>query len=209
MIPRIALIDYGMGNLHSVNKALQKCGAHVKRISHADEFSTHDAVVLPGVGHFGDGMTQLEQRGFIPLLTEWVQNDKPFLGICLGMQMMLEESEEAPGVDGLGFCPGRVIRFTPATNDIKVPHMGWNTLNIRRSCPLFLTTPDNSFVYFVHSFYASPDDDNWCAATSTYDITFCAALNSGNVFGTQFHPEKSQSVGLHLLSNFINITASL
>ncbi len=208
MTPHIALIDYGMGNMHSVEKALQKCGAHVSRVSHADSLPDANAIVLPGVGHFGDGMAQLERRGFIPILKEWAKNDNPFLGICLGMQMMLEKSEEAPGTPGLGFCPGKVIRFAPATNDIKVPHMGWNSLNIKNDCPLFSSIPPHSFVYFVHSYYVQTDDNHWCAATTSYDLTFCATLHSGSLFGTQFHPEKSQSVGLKILSNFVSLSTS-
>lgn len=208
MMPRIALIDYGMGNLHSVEKALQSCGADVNRVTTADQIMPCDAIVLPGVGHFADGMRELSRRGLAAALTQTYENGLPMLGICLGMQMLLEQSDEAPGTPGLGFVPGRVRRFTPESNNYKVPHMGWNTLHFPRACPLFTDMDAPTFVYFVHSYYVELATQEWCAATTTYDITFAAALHHTTLFGTQFHPEKSQSNGLTILRNFVTFVAT-
>jgi glutamine amidotransferase len=198
----ISLIDYGMGNLFSVRKALECVGAQVELISDPQSVRNADAVVLPGVGNFGDGMKHLSEQKLKPAIIDFIRQGKPFLGICLGMQALMEESEEAPGVDGLGIFKGKVVRFTDC--NLKIPHMGWNQISKREN--FFLNgIPDASFFYFVHSFYVVPDDKNIIAAYSDYGIEFAAAIAKNNIFATQFHPEKSQDIGLSILKNFISI----
>ena len=205
-IPKIALLNYGMGNLHSVSKALEHVGAEVDLINNANELKNHDAIVLPGVGNFGDGINQLHKRGFFSLVKEWISLDKPFLGICLGMQMLLEESEEAPGIEGLGVCKGKIIKFRPNDKALKVPQIGWNTIKVRENCPLFKDVENESYFYFVHSFYASPDEKKVVGGETNYGVNYCSFIWKGkNVFATQFHPEKSQKIGLKVLKNFVNI----
>jgi len=204
-IPRIALLDYGMGNLHSVSKALEHVGAEVDLINNADELNNPDAIVLPGVGNFSDGIEQLHKRGFFSLVKEWVAADKAFLGICLGMQMLLDESEEAPGIPGLGICKGKVIKFRPVDNTLKVPQMGWNNVIVRENCPFFKGVENHSYFYFVHSFYASPEEQDVIGGETEYGIKYCSFIWKGNIYATQFHPEKSQKIGLKLLENFVKI----
>ena len=205
-IPKIALLNYGMGNLHSVSKALEHAGAKVDLISTADEFKNQNAIVLPGVGNFGDGINQLHKRGFFSLVKEWISLDKPFLGICLGMQMLLEESEEAPGIKGLGVSKGKIIKFRHNDKALKVPQIGWNTINVRKNCPLFKNVENESYFYFVHSFYAEPDEKKVIGGETDYGLNYCSFIwKEKNVFATQFHPEKSQKIGLKLLKNFVNI----
>jgi len=203
---KIALLDYGMGNLHSVSKALETVGADVEWIASADQLGNHDAIVLPGVGNFGDGIAQLHERGFFSLVKNWIAEDKPFLGICLGMQMLLEESEEAPGVSGLGICKGKVKKFRPKISELKVPQMGWNTVTLRENCPLFNGMEPEQYFYFVHSFYADTEDQNVVGGETDYVGKYCSFIwKKNNVFATQFHPEKSQKIGLKLLENFVNL----
>jgi glutamine amidotransferase len=193
-----------MGNLRSVEKALTRVGADVRIVSDRRTVLTADALVLPGVGAFGDCMKNLEKVGLIAAIREFVETKRPFLGICLGFQALFESSEEAPGVDGLALFPGTVPRFT--ANGLKVPHMGWNRLQIqRRDCPLLKDVTDGSYVYFVHSYYCAPSDKSLACGTTEYGVEFCSMLWSGNVFATQFHPEKSQAVGLRMLENFVNL----
>lgn len=200
----IALIDYGMGNLLSVSKALEHVGADVRVVERPGDAQKASGLLLPGVGNFGDGMEHLNGRGFPSFILDWVKEDKPFLGICLGMQMLLEESEEAPGLKGLGVFKGRVLRFPKSSE--KVPHMGWNSIKAESAGKPFLKdVPDGSFFYFVHSFYASPDDKSVVAASCDYILNFAAALGRGNAFATQFHPEKSQDKGLAILRNFVGL----
>lgn len=200
----IALIDYGSGNLRSVEKALAKVGGEVRIVSHPDEVGAASAVVLPGVGAFGDCVQNLARLGLLVPIRDFIATGRPFLGICVGLQMLLEASEESPGVAGLGVFRGRVRRFEGA--GLKVPHMGWNRLRFRQpDCPLLRGVADGSYVYFVHSYYAQPLDEAVVAATSEYGVEFAAMLWQRNIFATQFHPEKSQAVGLVMLKNFVGL----
>jgi imidazole glycerol-phosphate synthase subunit HisH len=200
----IALVDYGMGNLRSVEKALARVGADVHIVSDRKSLLAADAVVFPGVGAFGDCMANLEKIGLVEAIREFVASKRPFLGICLGFQALFESSEEAPDVKGFALFPGTVPRF--AVNGLKVPHMGWNELRIQRGdCPLLKDVADNSYVYFVHSYYCKPKDVSVVCGTTSYGIDFCSMLWVDNVFATQFHPEKSQAVGLKMLGNFVRL----
>ncbi len=198
----IALIDYGMGNLLSVSKALEHVGGEIRIVDRPEGVDGASALVLPGVGNFGDGMESLSSRGFVKPVVDWAASGKPFLGICLGMQMLLDESEEAPGVKGLGVFKGKVLRF-PENSGEKVPHMGWNSVKREGPANKFLKdVPDGSYFYFVHSYYAAPVEKEVVAASCSYILDFAAILGKGNVFATQFHPEKSQEKGLAILRNF-------
>ncbi|MGD0650769.1 MAG: imidazole glycerol phosphate synthase subunit HisH [Verrucomicrobiia bacterium] len=235
----IALVDYGMGNLRSVEKALTRVGADVRIVSDRGSVLTADALVLPGVGAFGDCLKNLEKLDLAQATREFIASKRPFLGICLGMQGLFESSEETPGVNGLGVFEGTVPRFDfssgslracdetvnaqqagmPASTaaqarmlaprgsgGLKVPHMGWNQLRIRKAdCPLLAGIADGSYVYFVHSYYCAPTNKSLMCATTAYGIEFCSMLWSGSVFATQFHPEKSQAVGLKMLENFVKL----
>jgi len=200
----IGIIDYGMGNIHSVQKALEVSGAKTIVTSTPSEIEGCDKVVLPGVGAFDDAMQELKKMNFISLILKYVESKRPFLGICLGMQLLFESSEEAPGTQGLGILRGAVRRFQQKGN-LKVPHMGWNQLRISKGgCPLLNGISDNSFVYFCHSYYPQNRDSEVTAAVTDYGASFTSAVWKENVFGVQFHPEKSQSVGLQMLRNFVN-----
>lgn len=204
-MPFFALIDYKMGNLSSVNKALEKAGAAVRIVTTPAEAQDACALILPGVGSFGDAMANLNAAGWSDFIRSWIAADRPFLGICLGMQMLLEESEESPGVPGLGIFPGSVQRF-PDTPGMKVPHMGWNTVRGTGNSPFFSSTDEEHF-YFVHSFYIDPADRSLAAAETDYILPFPCAIARGRLLATQFHPEKSQNAGLELLKKFVsNIT---
>ncbi len=203
--PRIALADYGMGNLHSVGKALERVGAGVDVIRQAVGMGCYVGLVVPGVGNFGDGVRQLRERGLLELAREWIATGRLFLGICVGMQLLMEESEEAPGVKGLGVYKGRVKRFAPADSSLKVPQMGWNQVAQRPGCPLFTGIPDNSYFYFVHSYYVAPEDVSVVGGETEFGIRYCSFIWRDNVFASQFHPEKSQVVGLRMLENFVNL----
>ncbi len=203
----IALIDYGMGNLRSVEKALTRAGAEVQIVSGPDPLAHAAALVLPGVGAFGDCMANLNRLGFIDPIRNFIASGRPFLGICLGMQELFDSSEESPGVHGLGLFAGTVPRFHLDAKRWKVPHMGWNELRIQRAdCPLLSQVPDRSYVYFVHSYFCAPRDKALTCATTEYGAPFCSMLWSHNVFATQFHPEKSQGIGLQILRNFVTLT---
>lgn len=199
----IALIDYGMGNLMSVSKALEYVGGKIRIVDTPSEAEGASGVVLPGVGNFGDGIEHLNRSGFVPFIRETVRRNVPFLGICLGMQMLLDSSEEAPGVPGLSVFRGRVLRF-PELGE-KIPQIGWNSIRFDQGNPFLKGLKQDSFFYFVHSYYALPDDPSVTAARCTYMIDFAAALSKGNVFAAQFHPEKSQDCGLAILRNFVTI----
>jgi len=197
----IAIIDYNMGNLLSVSKALEAVGGEIRLVDKADELEKFDSIVLPGVGHFGDGMEHLRSRGFEEPLRKAVKAGKNILGICLGMQMMLESSEEAPGVSGLGLFKGKVLRFPQVGK--KVPHMGWNNVKIQNNHPVMQGVPDDSYFYFVHSYYVAADDPACTIGSCEYITEFTAIIGRNNVCGTQFHPEKSQKFGLTILENFV------
>lgn len=198
----IAVVDYGMGNLRSVAKALERAGAQVKVTSDAAEITGAQGVVLPGVGAFGACMDNLRARGLLAPVRSVIERGVPFFGICLGMQLLFEESEEFGPIAGLGILPGRVVRF-PDRPDLPVPHMGWNTLRLRSPAPHLRGIEDGTFMYFVHSYFVVPKDPSIVAATTEYGLEFAAAVWAGNVFATQFHPEKSQRAGLQLLRNFL------
>lgn len=198
MSEKIVIIDYGMGNLHSVNKALKYVGAEVEVTSEAAKIAKADKVILPGVGAFGDCMLNLEKYGLVPVIKETLASDKPFLGICLGLQLLFEGSEEAPGIQGLGFFKGQVEKIK---TDLKVPHMGWNSLVLKNPSPLLAKSADG-YVYFVHSFHAVPEDKAIITAVCNYGIEVTAAVGRANVQAVQFHPEKSSKVGLGILQAF-------
>jgi len=198
--PTLALVDYGSGNLRSVAKALEACGASVRLATSDADLSHADAVVVPGVGSFGDCARNLSESGLRQPILEWLQNDKPYLGICLGYQLLFQSSEESPGAEGLGFFEGRVIRFPESP--LKIPHMGWNTLE-RTSGPLYASAAPSAAYYFVHSYYPAPEDASLVSAWCDYGGVFAASISRGRVHATQFHPEKSQKAGLELLSGFL------
>ena len=200
----IAIVDYGIGNLGSVTKGFRQAGAEVELCGDPAALRRADALVLPGDGAFGAAMDEIEARGLVPLLREAVAEGKPLFGICIGMQLLFEESEEHGRHRGLGILPGRVRRFDDA---LTVPHMGWNTLRARRAHPLLEGVPDGAHVYFVHSYYCDAPDEV-VIATSDYGHDFAAIVGRDNVLGLQFHPEKSQAVGLRLVANFVAGVAS-
>lgn len=199
----IALIDYGAGNLRSVFKALESVGGDVKIVETADEIAIADAVVLPGVGNFGDGMAKIRERKLEQPILNAISSGKPFLGICLGMQLLLEESEEAPGVKGFGVFKGKVIHFPEGGE--KVPHMGWNDIAVKKQHPCFDGINNEDYFYFVHSYYVDPEDSDATLAVCNYIKPFTAVIGKDNVFATQFHPEKSQDKGLKILKNFVTL----
>ena len=197
---KIAIIDYGMGNLHSAAKALEKIGAQVVVTRDPDEVRRADKVVLPGVGAFGDCMKNLNERQLAPVIHEVIATGKPFLGICVCLQLLFEGSEEDPGVDGLGIFKGLVRKIVAP--GLKIPHMGWNNLEYRTASPLFQGLPPAAYVYFVHSYYAAPTDESCITAVTDYGGPVTAAVGRGLVQAVQFHPEKSSAVGLKILANF-------
>lgn len=202
MSARIAIVDYGMGNIRSVQNALVRCGASAQLTSDADVLASADALILPGVGAFGEAMTNLRQRGLIePIKRLAGEQGKPLLGICLGMQLLAEESEERGSFAGLGLIDG-VIRRIPTPGGLRLPHMGWNTVTIRQADPLFQGTQDGDTFYFVHSFHMECPH-GVIAAVTDYGGDVVAAVQRGNIFGAQFHPERSQSNGLRVLANFV------
>lgn len=202
----IAIIDYGMGNLRSVQKGFERVGFNAEVTSDPARLRVADKVVLPGVGAFRDCIRNLEQGGFVEPILKVITEGKPFLGICLGLQLLFSESEEFGLHKGLGVIPGKVVRFPEGMSEsgekLPVPHMGWNQIAFKSPTPLFNGVADGSNVYFVHSYYVKPEDPAVVAATCTYGIEFCAAIRHNNVMATQFHPEKSQAIGLQMLKNF-------
>jgi glutamine amidotransferase len=200
----IAIIDYGMGNIHSVKKALELYGAQVRATNKAVEIVSAEKIVLPGVGAFDDAMLELQRLGLNSVIKEEIKAGKPFLGICLGMQLLFEKSAEASKCKGLGIFKGEVKKFSGSSQ--KVPHMGWNQLkNINPACLLLKDIAEGSAVYFCHSYYPQPQEKSINAGLCDYEVEFSAALWQNNVFGVQFHPEKSQAVGLKMLENFVKI----
>jgi glutamine amidotransferase len=199
-MPRVAVIDYGMGNLRSVQKALERVGAEAEVTSDAGELMGACGAVLPGVGAFADCMRNLAETGLIPFIKDFIASGRPFLGICLGLQLLFDESLEGGRFEGLGVLRGRVV---PLPKDRIVPHMGWNGLAVLQPDPLFAGLPDEPYVYFVHSYHAEPEDAGIISAAADYGIAVTAAVQKGNVFGTQFHPEKSGEVGLEILRHWV------
>jgi len=199
----IAIVDYGMGNLRSVSKAFQSQEFPAIVTRNPDDIAGASGLVLPGVGAFGDCVKNLGEYGLIDPIKEFIDSGRPFLGICLGLQVLFEESEEAPGVKGLGLIKGRVIKFHDFKNEgLKVPHMGWNQVTFKKDIPILEGVPQNSWFYFVHSYYPKPEDDNVSAVKTFYGLEFTAAVAKDNIFASQFHPEKSSTLGLNIIQNF-------
>ncbi|MGD6832378.1 imidazole glycerol phosphate synthase subunit HisH [Sutcliffiella halmapala] len=204
----IGIIDYGMGNLYSVSKALERMDVPYVISSEQEVLAKADSLILPGVGSFRDAMAILKETDLDKFILDEVNRGKKLLGICLGMQLLYGESEENGVTEGLGLLEGRVVRFpgvTPNGENYKVPHMGWNKLNFHKESPL-LEGLDDDFVYFVHSYYVTGFASDELLASSSYDVQVPAVVGSGNVFGTQFHPEKSSDAGLAILKNFVSLT---
>jgi glutamine amidotransferase len=203
----IALLDYGSGNLRSVQKALQKVGAAVTLVTRSDEMQTAHGVVLPGVGAFDDCLNALQKQALLGAVKEFIASGRPFLGICVGYQALFEKSEEFNScAAGLGVFGGKVVRFRSQPG-VKIPQIGWNQVEqVRTDCPLFVGIADRSYFYFVHSYFPQPADSTIIAGRTEYGEVFASAVWKGNVFATQFHPEKSQKVGLRLLANFVELT---
>ena len=199
-----AIIDYDAGNLKSVEKALQALGEETVITRDREEILAADRVILPGVGAFGEAMEKLHQYGLVEIIRQVVQKGTPFLGICLGLQLLFEESEESQGVPGLGILKGKIRRI-PNTPGLKIPHMGWNSLTLRPETRLFSGLGEEPYVYFVHSYYLEAADPEIVAASADYGVVIHAAVETGNVFACQFHPEKSSDTGLQILKNFIGL----
>ena len=205
----ISIIDYDAGNIKSVEKAIGFLGKEAIITRDRDEILSADGVILPGVGAFGDAMEKLKSYNLIQTIYDYADSGKPFLGICLGLQLMFKESEESPGVTGLGLLDGRIERI-PGTdaegNSYKVPHIGWNSLEVNPKSRLLSGVAENSYVYFVHSYYLKADNPEDVAARTVYNVSIDAAVEKGNIMASQFHPEKSSDVGLGILKNFIKMT---
>lgn len=201
----IAVIDYDAGNIKSVEKALLSLGQDAVITRDPNVILRADGVILPGVGAFGDAMKKLRDYGLVPVIQKCVDQNKPFLGICLGLQLLFESSEESPGVDGLGILKGRVVRL-PEEAGLKIPHIGWNDLRFPNSGRLFQGISEGAYVYFVHSYYLIAEEFDFVTATTEYGADIHASVEKGNVFACQFHPEKSSEVGMQILRNFVRIT---
>lgn len=200
---RIALIDYGVGNLRSVNKALEHVGAVVVQTADPEEILKADKVILPGVGAFKDGMKGLQARGLISTIDEIVKRQTPLLGICLGMQLFFSRSLEMGETPGLGYVAGEVREFS--MDHLKIPQTGWNQLQMASASPLLRGVDDGTFVYFNHSYYCDPSAPSVSIAKTDYGISFASAIQDGSIYGVQFHPEKSQDAGLMILRNFVEV----
>lgn len=201
----IAIIDYDAGNMKSVEKALQYLGEETITTRNREEILQADGVILPGVGSFKDAMEKLESYHLVEVIRECAERKIPFLGICLGLQLLFESSEESPGVEGLHLLDGKVVKI-PATEDIKVPQIGWNSLNFPHKGRLFEGVEENAYVYFVHSYYLQAADSEIVTAQTEYGVKIDASVEKGNIFACQFHPEKSSEVGLQILRNFVKIS---
>ncbi|MCP4644705.1 MAG: imidazole glycerol phosphate synthase subunit HisH [bacterium] len=200
----VAIIDYGMGNLGSVARAVEECGGEPFIAGHPSELARASRIILPGVGAFGDGMEELVRRGFdTALRVEAIDNSIPLLGICLGMQLLADTGAEGGETAGLGLVSGEVVRMEPDTPGTRIPHVGWNEVHPAKECPLFDGVTDGKDFYFVHSFHFRPADDTDVAAWTPYCGRFVSCVHRGTVFGVQFHPEKSQKPGFRLLKNFL------
>lgn len=200
----IAIIDYDAGNIKSVEKALLLLGQDVVITGDREEILKADKVVLPGVGAFGDAMDNLRRKGLDQVIREVTDRGTPFLGICLGLQLLFERSDEAPGVDGLGILEGEILRI-PDKDGLKIPHMGWNSLHLENNGRLFRGIEEGSYVYFVHSYYLKAADERIVKASTEYSTHIHASVEKGNVFACQFHPEKSSDVGIQILRNFVEL----
>ena len=200
----IAIIDYDAGNIKSVEKALKRLGQEVKVTRDREEILYADKVILPGVGSFGDAMEKLVNYGLKDVIYEVVDKKIPFLGICLGMQLLFERSDETPGVDGLGILKGEILRI-PETSGLKIPHMGWNSLEFHGNGKFFKGLPSEPYVYFVHSYYLKAEEEEIVTATAEYGTCIHASVEKGQVFGCQFHPEKSSDIGIQILQNFVEL----
>lgn len=200
----IAIIDYDAGNIRSVEKALQFLGQEVKITRDREEILGADKVVLPGVGSFGDAMGKLHQYGLVEVIRQVAEKKTPFLGICLGLQLLFERSDESPGVEGLGILKGEILRI-PEGEGRKIPHMGWNSLELRNQGRLFAGISGEPYVYFVHSYYLKARDEQVVKATTEYGVTIHASVEQDNIFACQFHPEKSSDTGLKILKNFVEL----
>lgn len=198
------IIDYDAGNIKSVEKALQSLGETVEITDDAEKILAADRVILPGVGAFGDAMENLNRRNLVPVIKEVVKKKTPFLGICLGLQLLFERSDEAPGVEGLGILQGEILRI-PASGELKIPHMGWNSLHLEHNGRLFRGIEEQAYVYFVHSFYLKAAEEEIVKASAEYGVHIHASVEKDNVFACQFHPEKSSDVGLRILKNFVEL----
>lgn len=200
----IAIIDYDAGNLKSVEKALVALGETPIVTRDKEEILKADKAILPGVGSFGDAMEHLHRFGLVDVIKEFCASGKPFLGICLGLQLLFERSDETSGVEGLGILPGEILKI-PDCEGLKIPHMGWNSLEITPNAKLFKGISNGAYVYFVHSYYLKAKDPSIVAATTGYSTLIHASVEKDNIFACQFHPEKSSEVGLHILKNFIEV----
>lgn len=200
----VAIIDYDAGNIKSVEKALMYLGQDVKVTRDKNVILSADRVILPGVGAFGDAMGKIRSYGLEPVIKEVVRQGTPFLGICLGLQLLFEDSDETPGAKGLGLLPGSILRI-PDAEGLKIPHMGWNSLDIRDGASLFKGIEGHPYVYFVHSYYLSAKHEEDVAASTFYSTKIHASVEHGNIFACQFHPEKSGEIGLKILDNFIHL----
>jgi len=205
----IGIVDYDIGNLRSVQKAFQHVGGEAVFVRTPEEIARVDALVLPGVGAFGDCVRSLAKSGMWDATLAWAKSERPFFGICVGYQMLFESSEEAPGEKGLGLFAGEVRKFSEKRG-LKIPQIGWNTVTVKQpKATLLAGISDGDYVYFVHSYYAAPKDASLVALETTYGDTFAAAVTRGNLLATQFHPEKSQRAGLQMLKNFVALSATL
>ena len=202
---KVAVVDYGAGNLRSVMSALHNVDCDASVVDSPCDVGVMRALILPGVGAAADTMENLERRGLSDMVREWVAADRPFMGICMGMQVLFTRSDEGGGHDCLGILPGLVARLPDSG---KVPHMGWNQVRIVGRRPIFNGVPDDSNFYFVHSYAAQPDDESIVAARTDYGAAFCSAVERGSLFATQFHPEKSGALGLSLYRNFVRMAAA-
>lgn len=200
----IAVIDYDAGNIKSVEKALQLLGEEVVVTGERETLLSADKVILPGVGAFGDAMAAIRRQGLDQVIRRITDRGVPFLGICLGLQLLFERSDEAPGVEGLGILKGEILKI-PETPGMKIPHMGWNSLRLENDGRLFSGVPDNPYVYFVHSYYLKAADERIVKASTEYCTHIHASVEKDNVFACQFHPEKSSDVGLQILKNFVKL----
>lgn len=197
----VAIVDYDAGNIKSVEKALAYLGEEYITTGVPEEIYNADKIILPGVGAFGDAMEKLENKGLAQAVKKAAKDNKPLLGICLGLQLLFESSDEMPGIKGLGILKGKILAI-PKKEGYKIPHMGWNSISIKKESRLFKDIPDNSYVYFVHSYYLKADNEEDVAASTEYITHIHAAAEHGNIFACQFHPEKSGDTGLKILKNF-------
>ena len=200
----VAIIDYDAGNVKSVEKAVTALGKQAILTGKPDEILSAEHVILPGVGAFGDAMKKLNQYGLVDTIRKVIEKKTPFLGICLGLQLLFESSEESPGVDGLGILPGKIVRI-PEKDDLKIPHIGWNSLSYPNQGRLFQGVPEQSYVYFVHSYYLQADEPEIVKAVTEYGTIIHASVEKDNIFACQFHPEKSSEVGMTILKNFLDV----